>query len=89
MEGMQGMDMAKKTASAQSIHKTVAMVKKVDTKVGTVALDREPVQSLNWPAMTVGFKVVDKKLSDKLTEGKKVEIEFKQVGKDYVVTSVK
>ncbi len=39
--------------------------------------------------MTMGFKVADKSLLDKLTEGKKVEVEFKQMGKDYVITSVK
>lgn len=90
MDDMKGMDMGKKTAaSAQSVHKAVAMVKKVDARAGTVTLSHEPVQSLNWPAMTMGFKVADKKLLDKLTEGKKVEVEFKQQGKDYVVTSVK
>jgi Cu/Ag efflux protein CusF len=33
--------------------------------------------------------MTDKSLLDKLAEGKKVEFEFKQVGRDYVVTAVK
>ena len=34
----------------------------------------KPVKSLNWP-MTMGFKVTDRTLLDKLTEGKTVEVE--------------
>ena len=90
MDDMKGMDMSKKqSATTPSSHTTVGTVKKVDAKAGTVTLDHEPVKSLNWPAMTMGFKVADKSLLDKLTEGKKVEVEFKQMGKDYVITSVK
>ena len=90
MDEMKGMDMGKKQATATaSTHKAVAMVKKVDTKAGTVTLDHEPVKTLNWSAMTMTFKVADKSLLDKMTEGKRTEVEFKQVGKDYVITSVK
>ncbi len=90
MDDMKGMDMGKKQAAAtQSTHKAVATVKKVNAKAGTVTLKHEPVKTLNWPAMTMGFKVTDKSLLDKLVDGKKVEVEFKQVGKDYVLTSVK
>jgi Cu(I)/Ag(I) efflux system protein CusF len=45
-------------------------------------LSHEPVKSLNWPAMTMGFKVRDKALFEKLTKGRKVEVEFVQSGKD-------
>jgi Cu(I)/Ag(I) efflux system protein CusF len=65
------------------------VVKKVDAKTGTVTLAHDPVKSLNWSAMTMGFMVKDKMLLDKLAVGKKVEIEFVQRGKDYVITSVK
>ena len=39
--------------------------------------------------MTMGFKVKDKMLMDKLTAGKKVKFEFMQEDKDYVITGVK
>jgi Cu(I)/Ag(I) efflux system protein CusF len=39
--------------------------------------------------MTMGFTVKDKALLDKLQPGKKVEFEFVQQGKDYVITTVK
>ncbi|MGZ8155834.1 MAG: copper-binding protein [Burkholderiales bacterium] len=73
----------------QGVHKTVGVVKKLDPKAGTATLAHEPIKSLNWPAMTMAFKVQDKAAFDKLAEGKKVEVEFEQRGKDYVITSVK
>jgi Cu(I)/Ag(I) efflux system protein CusF len=90
MDEMKGMDMGEKpAATAQRTHTAVGTVKKVDAKVGTVTLAHGPVKSMNWPAMTMGFKVTDKSLFDKLAEGKKVEFEFTQVEKDYVISTVK
>lgn len=90
MDDMKGVDTGRKQAAAtQSTHTAVGVVRKVDLKAGTVTLAHEPVKSLNWSAMTMGFKVTDRSLLDKLAEGKKVEVEFKQAGKDYVITSVK
>ena len=70
-------------------HKVVAVVKEVDATNGKVTLAHEAVKSLNWPPMTMGFAVKDKTLFDKLTVGKKVDVEFKQQGSDYIVTAVK
>ena len=79
------------TIHAQSAapHQATGTVKKVDPAKGVVTLAHEPVKSLKWPAMTMGFTVKDKALLDKLQPGKKVEFEFVQQGKDYVVTGVK
>jgi len=81
---MKGMDMSKKP-TAGTAHKATGVVKKVDPKTGTVTLAHDPVKSLNWPAMTMGFQVKDKMLLDKLQPGKKIEFEFMQQGKDYVI----
>ncbi|ROZ78259.1 copper-binding protein [Ramlibacter sp. WS9] len=90
MDDMKGMDMAKKSAAgATATHQTKATVKKVDAKAGNVTLAHEPVPSLNWPSMTMAFKVKEKKLMDKFSEGKSVEVEFVKDGNDYVVKSVK
>lgn len=70
-------------------HKAVAVVKEVDAANGKVTLAHEAVKSLNWPAMTMGFAVKDKMLLDKLAVGKKVNVELKKEGSDYVVTAVK
>ncbi len=87
---MKGMAMEKKSATGdKASHTTKATVKKVDAKKGTVTLAHEPVASLNWPAMTMSFKVEDRTLMKKLTNGKKVVVDFAKQGEDYVVTSVK
>ena len=76
-------------AQSAAAHQATGVVKTVDAKAGTVTLAHDPVKSLKWPAMTMGFQVKDKALLDKLQPGKKIEFEFVQQGKDYVVTAVK
>ncbi len=90
MDGMKGMPMGKMPSDAKgAAHKAKGTVKKVDAKAGVVTLAHGPVPSLNWPAMTMGFKVSDQTLLGKVAEGQTVEFEFVQSGKDYVVTAMK
>ncbi len=70
-------------------HKAAAVVKEIDTANGKVMLAHQPVKSLNWPAMTMGFKVVDKSLLPKLAVGKKVNVEFRKEGEEYVIVKAK
>lgn len=87
-----GMDMAKTpavAASASTVHMGTGLVRKADPKSGLVTLAHGPVKSMKWPAMTMGFQVQDKMLFDKLVVGKKIDFEFMQGSKGYVVTSVK
>jgi Cu(I)/Ag(I) efflux system periplasmic protein CusF len=87
MKDMSPSGMAKDAKTGK--HRTKGTVKSVDAKAGTVTLDHEPVKSMSWPAMTMAFKVQDKALMDRFTQGKKVQVEFEQRGKDYVITNVK
>ena len=90
MDDMKSMNMPAKPASAaQTTHSATGVVKKIDAQAGIVTFAHEAVPSLNWPAMTMGFQVRDKMLLDKLAVGKKVDFEFVQGSKGYVVTSVK
>ena len=93
MGEMKSMDMNKAPAAsapaAAMPHQATGVVKKVDPKAGLVTLAHEPVKSMNWPAMTMGFEVKDKMLFDKLAVGKKVDFAFVQGKKGYVVTDVK
>ena len=88
---MKGMDMKGMAVdkTVATTHKGIGVVKNIDATDGIVTLAHEPIKSLNWPAMTMGFKVNDKKLIDKLTQGSKVEFTLVQSGKDYVITSIK
>jgi len=87
MKDMSPSGMAKDAGTRKHVAK--GTVKNVDPKASTVTLDHEAVKSLNWPAMSMTFKVQDKQLMEKLPQGKKVEVEFEQRGKDYVITRVK
>ncbi|WP_454902708.1 copper-binding protein [Variovorax gossypii] len=90
MSNMKDMNMPKKSAStAQVTHMAMGEVKSVDPKGQVVNVAHEPIKSLNWPAMTMGFVVKDKMLMDKLVVGKKVQLEFVQEDGKYVVTAVK
>ncbi|MDE2000102.1 MAG: copper-binding protein [Burkholderiales bacterium] len=90
MDDMKMMDMMKKPAAyAQATHMASGVVKKLDAKAGIATIAHEPVASLNWPAMTMGFMVKDKMLLDELSVGKKVNFEFAQADKGYVITGVK
>lgn len=88
MKGMKDTPMGK-PAAGQTAHMAKGKVTKVDAAAGVVTLAHEPVKSLNWPAMTMGFQVKDKTMFDKLTVGKTVDFEFVQADKEYVVTKVK
>lgn len=64
------------------------VVKKADAAKATVTVAHAPVKALNWPAMTMAFKVKDKALLDKLAVNRQVAFSFVQEGKDYVITGV-
>lgn len=90
MGDMKDMDMAKKPAvGAQAAHAANGTIKKIDAKTGRVVISHGPVSSLNWPPMTMGFKVKDKDLLAKLAVDKKIDFSFIKEGDDYVVTTVK
>ena len=89
-EMMKGMDMNQANKGSKAArHEAVGTVKSVDPAAGTVTLAHGPVKSLNWPAMTMGFTVKDKALFDKLSVGKKVDVEIVQQDSNYVITAVK
>jgi Cu(I)/Ag(I) efflux system protein CusF len=70
-------------------HKGTGVVKSVDPAKPAVTLAHDPIPSLRWPAMTMGFAVKDKALLAKLKPGAKVEFEVVQQGSTYIITSVK
>jgi Cu(I)/Ag(I) efflux system protein CusF len=50
----------------------VGVVKKIDAKAMSVTINHDPIKALNWPAMTMPFKVADKDVLAKLKVGAKV-----------------
>ena len=77
------------TAQKAQTHQAVGVVKSVNTEKGSVTIAHEPVPSLKWPGMTMSFKARDKKMLQPLKPGAKIEFDFEQRGKDYVITRIK
>jgi Cu(I)/Ag(I) efflux system membrane fusion protein len=70
-------------------HKTEGRIENIDAKAGTIALHHHPVATLNWPEMTMEFKVANTALLANLKAGANVAFEFveRQPG-EWVITSI-
>lgn len=83
-------DEAPRTAQAAAAHQGEGTVHKVDAAAGTLNMSHGPIASLNWPAMTMDFKVKDKTILKDIKPGQKVEITIVQESRvDYYVTQIK
>ena len=84
MPGMTGMDKAR-SADAQG----VGVVKAIDPAKGTITLQHQPIASIQWPAMTMAFKVASPDLLKNVSVGEKVQFGLRPAGMDSTVTSIK
>lgn len=66
--------------------KGVGVIKSIDQKAGTVTIAHEPIKELNWPAMTMPFKVAQPALLENKAAGNKVEFALR--GKDMSATII-
>lgn len=85
---MQGMKMGPADAGDTVSHGT-GVIKSLDPKQKTVTLAHQPIKELNWPAMTMGFKVSDEKLLQGLKVGDQVSFDLKGGGAAPVVTDIR
>ena len=72
-------------------HRGRGTVTEVDAAAGRVELDHEPMPSLQWPRMTMGFRVEDKSQLATLKPGDLVEFELKpkpDADGDYVIEKI-
>ena len=89
MKGMDMKGMESSTKSPGTVHKGAGTVKNVDSGKGTLTIAHGPVQSLNWPAMTMEFEMRDKARLAPLKPGQKVEFEFAEEKGKHIITEVK
>lgn len=76
-------------ALAADVHKGLGTINKVDKAAGTVNLTHGPIKSLDWPGMTMDFKVRDKALLDKIGAGMKADFDVaKEPDGTYVITGI-
>lgn len=65
------------------------VVKRVDAAAGVVNISHEAVPALKWPAMTMDFKVKDKKLLESIKPEQRVTFGLvNQPGSGYVVSHI-
>ena len=77
------------TGGSGAGHKAVGTVDSIDAKSGTVDIAHGPVPNLNWPAMTMKFKVANEALLKDLKPGAAVAFGFveRQPG-EWVITGI-
>ncbi len=67
---------AQKPAAAADAPKGTGKVLSVDAASGHVELAHDPIASLQWPAMSMGFQVEDKSQLSSIKPGDRVEFEL-------------
>jgi membrane fusion protein, copper/silver efflux system len=73
-------------------HKGRGKVLEVDAKAGRVELDHEPIASLQWPSMAMGFAVPDRQALAQIKPGDTVEFEIPgkpNADGDYVIDKLR
>jgi Cu(I)/Ag(I) efflux system protein CusF len=92
-ESMAHMDMSQMpmTATVKTVTKTAqgsGVIQSIDLKNGMLVLQHQAIPALNWPAMTMGFKVSDQLLLKGLKMGQSVRFTLKAEGMNAIVTAV-
>jgi len=64
------------SAQAEAAHQATGVVISVDRAKSAAMLAHDPVNSLNWPAMTMEFKVKDPALLRGVETGARISFEF-------------
>jgi Cu/Ag efflux protein CusF len=89
MDNMPGMKMEADKAVAGKTHHATGVINSVDLKKSKVNITHEAIASLDWPSMTMNFKVRDKHALNSLKAGEKVEFELSgQSHGEYVITRI-
>jgi Cu(I)/Ag(I) efflux system protein CusF len=95
-DGISGMNMKDAPMSNQmanqmngKVHHGIGTVQKVDTANSRITISHGPINSIQWPPMTMTFAVQNKKLLDQVVAGEKIEFDLIQVSQDqYAVTRI-
>ena len=68
------------------MHEATGKVESVSAE--NIVVSHGPVASLNWPAMTMGFKPARPEMIASIKPGDRVKIRFEQAGDEFVVTQL-
>lgn len=76
------------TTAAGEIHHGSGIIEAIDLTEGTVTMEHEPIESLQWPKMVMTFTVKDPAQLNGLKEDDPVEFDLVQSGKAYLITRI-
>jgi Cu/Ag efflux protein CusF len=76
---------ATKPASSKGLVAGKGVVLKVNRDNATVKIDHDPIPALDWPRMTMPFRLKESALADQVKEGDKVGFFLEKSGSDYVI----
>jgi Cu/Ag efflux protein CusF len=89
MPGASGSDASASGSSGAQTHTTKGAIQSVDRAAGVVKIAHEAVPSLNWPSMTMDFKVQNPQALAGLEAGEHVEFQFtEQSAGQYTITQI-
>jgi Cu/Ag efflux protein CusF len=80
-----GASEATKSATSKGLVSGKGVVLKVDRDNATVKINHDPIPALEWPRMTMPFRLKESALADQVKEGDKVEFFLEKSGSDYVI----
>jgi len=76
-------------AGSKAGHQGQGSLDAIDAKAGVVTLTHEPIASLNWPAMTMEFKLANASLLAGVKPGARLSFEFvERAAGEWVITKV-
>jgi Cu(I)/Ag(I) efflux system membrane fusion protein len=67
---------AAEASSKNSVHKGTGTVRAVDAPSGYIELDHDPIATLQWPRMSMGFQAEDKSQLASIKAGDRVAFEL-------------
>ena len=76
------------TAIAGHVHHGSGVIETIDPVKGTVTMEHDPIESLNWPKMVMTFTAKDPAQLKDLKEADRVEFDLEQSGKAYLITRI-
>ena len=80
-------DPAAAAAVAGTTATATGTVRSIDAAAGTITIAHDPVISLDWPAMTMGFTATPEQVAS-VQVGQKVEFEFVAQGMDATLSRI-
>ena len=75
------------TAQAAKTASATGTVESVDAAASTITIAHGPIEALQWPAMTMGFKATPEQVAS-VQVGQKVQFEFESKGMDSTITQI-